>query len=340
MRASAARRPWRSRRMAGCSSRRSSARCGSSRTGRSCRARRSISDGGPCTDNERGLLGAAVDPSFASNGFVYLYYTRNKSGTCVNRVSRFTMSGSTIAPATESVLVDEIPTPSGNHNGGDLRFGKDGYLYVSVGDGACDYAGRRLLRAERRLARPARADREDPADHQHRRHPADQPVPGRRHGSLQRHGPDDGREQVPGDLRVGPPEPVPDRVRPEHDRDALLRQRRRRGNLGGGRRGRRPAPTTAGTCARGPAPTARRRTAARRPAGMTNPVYAYSHDESELPRDHRRRLRPERHLAARRTTARTSTATTPAARSSCSPRTGAVASRGASSPTTSARSST
>ena len=54
-----------------------------------------------CTDNERGLLGEAVDPSFTSNGFVYLYYTRNKSGKCVNRVSRFTMSGSTIALATE-----------------------------------------------------------------------------------------------------------------------------------------------------------------------------------------------------------------------------------------------
>ncbi len=94
-----------------------------------------------CTDNERGLLGAAVDPSFTSNGFVYLYYTRNKSGECVNRVSRFTMSGSTIAMGTEAVLVDEIPSTSGNHNGGDLRFGNDGYLYVSVGDGACDYAG-------------------------------------------------------------------------------------------------------------------------------------------------------------------------------------------------------
>ena len=94
-----------------------------------------------CTANEMGLLGATVDPLFGSNGFVYLYYTRDKGGTCVNRVSRFTMSGSTIAMATEAVLVDEIPAPNGNHNGGDVRFGNDGYLYVSVGDGACDYAG-------------------------------------------------------------------------------------------------------------------------------------------------------------------------------------------------------
>lgn len=94
-----------------------------------------------CTANEMGLLGTAVDPAFASNGFVYLYYTRDKAGTCVNRVSRFTMSGSTLAAGTETVLVDEIPAPSGLHNGGDLKFGKDGLLYVSVGDGGCDYAG-------------------------------------------------------------------------------------------------------------------------------------------------------------------------------------------------------
>ena len=94
-----------------------------------------------CTSNEQGLLGIAVDPAFASNGFVFVYYTRSKSGRCVNRVSRFTMSGSAISTGTEVVLVDEIPAPSGNHNGGDLEFGKDGYLYVSVGDGACDYAG-------------------------------------------------------------------------------------------------------------------------------------------------------------------------------------------------------
>ena len=39
------------------------------------------------------------------------------------------------------MLIDNIPSPAGNHNGGDVQFGKDGNLYVSVGDGGCDYAG-------------------------------------------------------------------------------------------------------------------------------------------------------------------------------------------------------
>jgi glucose/arabinose dehydrogenase len=102
-----------------------------------------------CANSERGLLGVAVDPAFAINGFVYLYYTFNKFGTCplsgsstpVNRVSRFHMAGAVADPASETVLVDNIPSPAGNHNGGDLQFGKDGQLYISVGDGGCDYAG-------------------------------------------------------------------------------------------------------------------------------------------------------------------------------------------------------
>ena len=100
-----------------------------------------------CTDSERGLLGVAVDPDFASNGFIYLFYTLNKFGSCerntpkapVNRVSRFTMSGNTAGG--ERVLLDNIPSPNGNHNGGDLHVGKDGLLYVSIGDGGCDYRG-------------------------------------------------------------------------------------------------------------------------------------------------------------------------------------------------------
>jgi glucose/arabinose dehydrogenase/outer membrane protein assembly factor BamB len=103
-----------------------------------------------CSNSERGLLGVAVDPGFGSTRHVFLYYTFNKFGACpsntsaspVNRVSRFTLPDTNVIdPASEVVLVDNMPSPNGNHNGGDLQFGKDGHLYVSVGDGGCDYAG-------------------------------------------------------------------------------------------------------------------------------------------------------------------------------------------------------
>ncbi len=99
-----------------------------------------------CTDSEEGLLGAAADPGFASNGFVYLYYSRN-AGNCAsstgrfNRVSRFEMTGDTIDPASELVLLDNMNIPAGNHNGGDLHIGNDGDLYVTVGDGGTNPRG-------------------------------------------------------------------------------------------------------------------------------------------------------------------------------------------------------
>lgn len=95
-----------------------------------------------CTNSERGLLGVEVDPQFATNHFVYFYYTFNNAGNCVNRVARFVLANdNTISTATETVLIDNIHSTAGNHNAGDLHFGKDGLLYVSVGDGGCDYAG-------------------------------------------------------------------------------------------------------------------------------------------------------------------------------------------------------
>src|SRR5215203_4465940 len=92
---------------------------------------------------ERGLLGVAVDPEFMPTGYIYLFYTFEKpGGACVNRVSRFVLpAGNVINPATELVLVDNMPSPAGNHNAGDVHFGRDGYLYISIGDGGCDYAG-------------------------------------------------------------------------------------------------------------------------------------------------------------------------------------------------------
>ncbi|MDX6676115.1 MAG: hypothetical protein QOE31_167 [Solirubrobacteraceae bacterium] len=101
-----------------------------------------------CSNSERGMLGVAVDPNYAANHFIYVYYTYKGTGSCptgsstspVNRVSRFVLSDqSTVDKTSEFVLVDGIPSTAGNHNAGDLQFGKDGNLYISVGDGGCDY---------------------------------------------------------------------------------------------------------------------------------------------------------------------------------------------------------
>jgi glucose/arabinose dehydrogenase len=105
-----------------------------------------------CSNNARGLQGLAVDPNFAQNHFIYIFYTYNKHNACplqdpsnpknpVNRVSRFILSeDNTVDPASEKVLIDNIFSPFGTHHGGDLHFGKDGFLYASTGDGVCDYA--------------------------------------------------------------------------------------------------------------------------------------------------------------------------------------------------------
>jgi len=103
-----------------------------------------------CSNSERGLLGVALDPDFRDPGrkYVYLYYTYSRFGDCppdstsdpVNRVSRFTMSGNKLNLGSEKILINNILSPAGNHNGGDLKFGKNKLLYVSVGDGGCDYA--------------------------------------------------------------------------------------------------------------------------------------------------------------------------------------------------------
>jgi glucose/arabinose dehydrogenase len=93
-----------------------------------------------CTDSEMGLLGVAVDPSFASNGFIYLYRSAAGAGGCAtssgrfNQVVRVTMAGSSIVPNSLTVLLDGIRTDDGNHDGGVLRIGPDGLLYVGVGD--------------------------------------------------------------------------------------------------------------------------------------------------------------------------------------------------------------
>jgi glucose/arabinose dehydrogenase len=85
---------------------------------------------------ERGLLGVAFDPAFATNRFVYVYYTAT-SPSIHNRVSRFTASDNVAVPGSQVVLLDLNPLSAAlNHNGGAIHFGNDGKLYVAVGDNA------------------------------------------------------------------------------------------------------------------------------------------------------------------------------------------------------------
>ena len=89
------------------------------------------------TSSERGLLGIAFDPNFSSNRFLYVYYTR-AAAPIKNRVSRFTASAANpdVAQAgSELVILDDVSSDAGNHNGGAIHFGLDGTLYIGIGDG-------------------------------------------------------------------------------------------------------------------------------------------------------------------------------------------------------------
>ena len=91
------------------------------------------------SSGERGLLGVAFDPNFASNNFLYVYYTTSASPVH-NRLSRFTASASNpdVVAAGSEVQLLNLPALSSatNHNGGSIHFGNDGKLYIAVGENA------------------------------------------------------------------------------------------------------------------------------------------------------------------------------------------------------------
>jgi len=89
--------------------------------------------------DERGLLGLAFHPDFAKNGKFYVYCSMPASGTGVDHKS--VVREYTIKPSANTVdknsarTVIEYNEPESNHNGGDLKFGPDGFLYITAGDG-------------------------------------------------------------------------------------------------------------------------------------------------------------------------------------------------------------
>ncbi len=93
------------------------------------------------SNGERGLIGIALDPDFASNNYLYLYYTA-KTPAIHNRISRFTANGDQVLAGSEVILLDLMNlTTATNHNGGAMAFGSDGFLYVAVGDNAQQNSG-------------------------------------------------------------------------------------------------------------------------------------------------------------------------------------------------------
>jgi glucose/arabinose dehydrogenase len=101
------------------------------------------------SNSERGLIGLALHPDFATNDFVYLYYSvplgqgddssggnSDTSNWAQNRLSRFTWNGTNLVNETPlfSIDFDAAQNNGANHDGGVLRFGPDGKLYLATGD--------------------------------------------------------------------------------------------------------------------------------------------------------------------------------------------------------------
>jgi uncharacterized repeat protein (TIGR03806 family) len=88
-------------------------------------------------NDERGLLGMAFHPNYPVDPRVFLFYTGTDSSLgLVDRVSEFRTlnGGDTLSPGTEVELFN-VDDPAGNHNGGNIAFGPDGFLYIGIGDG-------------------------------------------------------------------------------------------------------------------------------------------------------------------------------------------------------------
>ena len=85
------------------------------------------------TNSERGLLSVTFHPSYESNGFFFVDYTNTDGDTVIARYS--VSNDPNVADQSSALVLLKITQPYQNHNGGQLQFGPDGYLYIGMGDG-------------------------------------------------------------------------------------------------------------------------------------------------------------------------------------------------------------
>ncbi len=133
--------------------------------------------------NEEGLLGLAFHPNYENNGYFYVNYTAEDPNRTV--ISRFQVSSADQNSADEGseFVLLEFNQPFSNHNGGQVAFGPDGYLYIAVGDGGSggDPQGHGQNR-ETLLATLLRIDVDNPSGQMNYSIPADNPFAGNQEG--------------------------------------------------------------------------------------------------------------------------------------------------------------
>jgi glucose/arabinose dehydrogenase len=130
------------------------------------------------TGGERGLLGLAFHPNFAAHPFIYVNFTTSTGATAISRYR--VSSNRDVVDQSTGARILTIDQPYPNHNGGNLAFGPDGYLYIGMGDGGS--AGDPQNRAQNLnslLGKMLRIDVDHASGSLHYRSPAGNPYLGR-----------------------------------------------------------------------------------------------------------------------------------------------------------------
>lgn len=129
-------------------------------------------------EGERGLLGLAFHPDYTNNGYFYINYTKPNGDT---QISRFSVDSENpdLADMNSELSILSYEQPFSNHNGGNLVFGADGYLYISSGDGGnTGDPGNRAQNIYLLLGKLLRIDVDNPAGGNNYGIPADNPFVG------------------------------------------------------------------------------------------------------------------------------------------------------------------